>query len=138
MYRHILVPVAPDHINECSASLEAARCLLAEGGKISVLSVLEELPTYVGSYFPPEQIRKSVSEFTDKLNAAMDSPQISTHVVSGHPTNSILGWAEKHGVDCVVVASHQPGLSDYLLGSTAARVVRHAQCSVVVLRGKGS
>ena len=36
--------------------------------------------------------------------------------------------------DCVVIASHRPGLQDYLLGSTAARVVRHAACSVHVLR----
>ena len=36
--------------------------------------------------------------------------------------------------DAIVIASHRPDLSDYLLGSTAARVVRHAQCTVLVLR----
>ncbi len=136
MYNHILVPVAPDHINDCAKSLDAASRLLTDGGTVSVLSVLEELPSYIGSYFPPEQVQKSVSDFEDKLNASMESPKIGTHVVTGHPTNSILDWAEEHKVDCIVVASHQPGLSDYLIGSTAARVVRHAHCSVVVLRDK--
>ena len=34
----------------------------------------------------------------------------------------------------IVMASHDPVLSDYLLGSVAARVVRHAHCSVLVAR----
>jgi len=37
-------------------------------------------------------------------------------------------------VDLIIVGSHKPGLQDYLLGSTAARVVRHAMCSVLVGR----
>ena len=58
MYDHIVVPVAPDHIGEYSTSLEVARRLLSEAGRLSVLSVLEELPSYVGSYFPPDRIKK--------------------------------------------------------------------------------
>ncbi len=42
--------------------------------------------------------------------------------------------AVAHAVDCIVIGSHKPGLSDYLLGSTAARVVRHAPCAVHVYR----
>ncbi|WP_371168591.1 universal stress protein [Aliiroseovarius sp. 2305UL8-7] len=59
---------------------------------------------------------------------------IDSYVMSGHSTNSVLCWANKNSVDCIVVASHRAGLSGLLLGSAAARVVRHAQCSVVVLR----
>ena len=38
------------------------------------------------------------------------------------------------GAAMIVIASHDPGLADYLLGSVAARVVRHAHCSVLVTR----
>ncbi|WP_170501927.1 universal stress protein, partial [Ruegeria atlantica] len=38
------------------------------------------------------------------------------------------------GIDCIVLASHKPGMKDFFLGSTAALVVRHARCSVHVLR----
>ena len=38
------------------------------------------------------------------------------------------------GADLLIIASHRPGLQDYFLGSTAAHVVRHAACSVHVIR----
>lgn len=134
MYKHILVPVAPDHINDCQDQLTAAQRLLAEDGRITVLSVVEELPSYVGSYFPKEQVQESIERFDAALKTAMPSDGIETHVMSGHPTSTVLSWARKNDVDCIVVASHREGLSGLLLGSTAARVVRHAKCSVVVLR----
>jgi nucleotide-binding universal stress UspA family protein len=55
-------------------------------------------------------------------------------VVVGHGANSILDYAEQNEVDCIILASHRPGYQDYFLGSTAARVVRHATCAVHVLR----
>jgi len=42
----------------------------------------------------------------------------------------ILGVAEEAEADLVVVGSHLPAVKDYLLGTNAARVVRHARCSV--------
>jgi len=56
------------------------------------------------------------------------------NIVEGHSGRTILDYAENHQADCIVVASHRPGLQDYLLGSTAARVVRHASCAVHVVR----
>ncbi|MDN3719952.1 universal stress protein [Roseibium salinum] len=33
------------------------------------------------------------------------------------------------------MTSHKPGFSTYFMGSNAAHIVRHAPCSVMVLRG---
>jgi nucleotide-binding universal stress UspA family protein len=52
----------------------------------------------------------------------------------GHPSRTILEVAEEKAADLIIIASHQPGLQDYFLGSTAAKVVRHAKCSVLVVR----
>lgn len=64
----------------------------------------------------------------------MDHPEIETALLSGNPPRSIIAYAEKIGADCIIVGLHRPGLRDYLLRSTAARVVRHAPCAVHVLR----
>lgn len=55
-------------------------------------------------------------------------------VIDGPTGRTITNWAEETGVDCIVMSSHRPVMSDILLGSTAAWVVRHAQCSVHVIR----
>ncbi len=52
----------------------------------------------------------------------------------GSPGTVILDEAEKIGADAIILGSHRPNFGDYLIGSTAARVVRHAQCSVIVDR----
>jgi len=55
-------------------------------------------------------------------------------VIEGHSSRSILNHANSNDADLIIIASHQPGMQDYLLGSTAAKVVRHAKCAVHVLR----
>ena len=56
------------------------------------------------------------------------------HVVYGGIYEQIIETADSIGVDLIVVASNRPELKDYLLGPNAARVVRHANCSVLVVR----
>ena len=45
-----------------------------------------------------------------------------------------LSVAKQISCDLIVMASHRPGAKDFLLGPNAARVVRHANCSVTVVR----
>jgi nucleotide-binding universal stress UspA family protein len=59
---------------------------------------------------------------------------MDVEVRSGHSYKTILEVAEEKQVDLIIIASHRPGLQDYFLGSTAAKVVRHARCSVLVMR----
>ena len=46
----------------------------------------------------------------------------------------ILATAKKVRADLIVMAAHRPEFRDYLLGPNAYRVVRHAECSVLVVR----
>jgi nucleotide-binding universal stress UspA family protein len=56
------------------------------------------------------------------------------HIGSGSIYKEILRVAKEAHADVIVMASHRSELSDYLLGPNAARVVRHADCSVMVVR----
>ena len=60
--------------------------------------------------------------------------EMEVEVRIGHPYKTILEVAQEKNADLIIVASHQPGFQDYFLGSTAAKVVRHATCSVLVVR----
>lgn len=135
MYSNILVPVAPDHGETIAASLRAARALLSPGGTITALTVLEAIPSYVAQYLPQDQLDRNLAETQETLSAEFaGQPDIAVKTAVGHAAQTILDVAEAGGHDCIIIASHRPGLQDYFLGSTAARVVRHAQCGVHVLR----
>lgn len=135
MYKNILVPVAVDHGPHLGEVLSIARTLRAEGGTITALTVAEAIPPYVSQYLPDGQEAATRETIRADLEGALeDAPDIDIRVVTGHAGISIVDFAEHHGVDCIVMHSHRPGLQDYFLGSTAARVVRHAPCSVHVLR----
>jgi nucleotide-binding universal stress UspA family protein len=52
----------------------------------------------------------------------------------GVPWDAICSYAREHECDLIVIGSHGYGLLDRLLGTTAARVVNHADRSVLVVR----
>ena len=60
--------------------------------------------------------------------------RLSVAVASGGVYHELLREATEWGADLIVVGSHRPVMSDYLLGSNAKTIVRHAQCSVLVVR----
>lgn len=135
MYQNILVPLAFDDEHDPEKALEVTRALSAPGAKITLVHVLPDIPTYAASYVPAdysEELRKTMQ---DKLDAvATGFGDAKTVVCAGNPANEILALAEELKADCIVIASHRPGFGDFLIGSNAARVVRHATCSVMVLR----
>jgi nucleotide-binding universal stress UspA family protein len=55
-------------------------------------------------------------------------------VAQGSIYRKILRMAEKIGADLIVMPAHRLKLQDYLLGTNTAKVVRHAQSSVLVVR----
>jgi universal stress protein F len=136
MYKHILIPVALDQEHTPDEALGIARRLLEEGGQITALHVVDVLPGYAVQYLPEDHAEQRHREVEKALAAAMGDTNgdVGTAVVSGHAGRAIVDWAADQDVDCIVIASHRPGLQDYFLGSTAARVVRHAVCAVHVLR----
>ena len=129
MYHHIIVPIALDHGPNTAIALQIARALLADDGKITALHVIEAVPSYVAQYLPEGQEEKTRDAVQTALVAELGG------VIDVKPAGrTIVEYAQEHGADCIVIASHRPGLQDYFLGSTAARVVRHATCAVHVVR----
>ena len=135
MYKNILIPVALDHELEIKKTLAIARELLTQGGQITLLSVIEEVPAYVAEYVVVKPVDKITQDARKRLEKDVKGESdVKCQVVSGHAAVSITKFAEEQGVDLIVIASHRPDVEDYFLGSTAARVVRRAPCSVHVVR----
>lgn len=134
MYSKILVPMALDHGIGPSA-LNVARTLLNEGGEIIALHVYEAPQGSVSAYLDEDVVKAAYAAAETRLKERVAGQAGVTAVIQkGHVGRSIIDHAASIGADCIVIGSHKPDLRDYLLGSTAARVVRHAHCAVHVLR----
>lgn len=135
MYKKILVPIAPDHRPNTGGAVDVARALLEDGGTINALTVVESIPSYAAQQLPSGLLEQNIAEMDNDLKAEFGGIKgMITSVVVGHAAMTILEQADDIGADCIVIASHKPGLADYFLGSTAGRVVRHAKCAVHVIR----
>lgn len=64
--------------------------------------------------------------------------RVETTVQEGDPRGAILDEAAAWNADLIVVGSHgRTGLQRVLMGSVSEAVVRHAPCSVEVVRSRG-
>lgn len=135
MYRNILVPISFDDDHKVAAALAAARALADADGQVTLLHVVEHVPAYAMHYIPQDLVAATREGLLAELSSLAEGlPGGQGAVVEGHAGRTILDEAAERGADCIIVASHRPGMQDYLLGSTAAQVVRHAACTVMVVR----
>ena len=137
MYEKILVPVALGGTGVGRGLVERAKRLLDDGGSIVLMHVMEELPPYLAATMPRSALsgrHKDVLKRLESLSSAAGKKPVDIDIREGNAPSRILEAAEEHGCDLIILGSHVPGFSDYFIGSTAARVVRHAQCSVLVER----
>jgi len=59
-------------------------------------------------------------------------------VLEGRAGRTVTDYANKIGAACIICGDHHSGLSEFFLGSTAARIMRYAKCLVHILRSPKS
>jgi hypothetical protein len=86
MYKHVLIPVALDHETLIARKLENARHLMADGGRITLLTVLESIPGFVSEFVTMKVDNHLTTKVENKLReAAGGDDSIQCKVVSGKP-----------------------------------------------------
>lgn len=140
MFRRILVPIDLAHPELGTPSVETAVTLArASGGTVRLLNVLPDTPADLATYVPAdfeEQQRRTAQEALEIVagESGLDAHHVSVVVRQGGVHHEVLDEATAIAADLIVMSSHQPGKRTYFLGSNAAHVVRHATCSVLVVR----
>ncbi|WP_319823928.1 universal stress protein [Thalassovita sp.] len=113
-----------------------------DGAQLDVLSVVPNFGVgEVADFFPEDylekamdQARSDLEKFVTEVIGAEANKSIRHEVASGKVYQEVLRVAEAAGSDLIVIGSHKPAIRDYLLGSNASHVVRHAPVSVLVIR----
>ncbi len=138
MFSKILVPVDLSLADETKKLLTKAKTLSEQwGSEVHVVSVIPNVGMpIVGSYMDANFEEKAKSDAEAELSHQIAaSGLVAQHyVLTGTVYDRVIALSNKLGVDLLLIAAHQPDLKDYLLGSNAARLVRHSHKSVLVLR----
>ncbi len=140
-FKRILLPIELGEPSSWEKALPVALDMARKhGAKLDVLTVIPDvgLPV-VGSFFPADFEEQARAKAGEELRKWLDEnvPEdvdAEGHVSVGTIYHKIIRAAQKLNSDLIVMASHRPKMSDYLLGPNAARVVRHAPVHVFIVR----
>ena len=131
MFKKILIPVDLDYPEVAAKAMETAKEMeRADGASLTVVSVQPVVIDESGTR-PPD--------YEPKLDAYLarhrgDGEIKGVLKLGGSISAEIRYTAEELGCDLIVMGSHDPRFTDYLIGSNAAHVALHTPCSVLVVR----
>lgn len=140
MFKKILIPIDLTELTIAKPALDAAvELALQSKGALRLIAVETLLPASFMEYVPPEfdktQEERAIRALVEiSAGLAIPKENISHSVRFGGIYVEILAEADDWGADLIVVGSHRPSMSTYLIGSNAKTIVRHAKCSVLVIR----
>jgi len=133
VFKTVLVPIDLDLDTSWRKALPTAAELVRQfDGTLHVMTVVPEIDPNL--------------RVTDKTFKSRFADIVARNVPEDIPANTVMKHGSVHrqirrvaeaiGADLIVMASHNPRMADYLLGSNAAQVVTHSKSSVLVVREK--
>jgi len=141
VFKQILFPVNLNEPDSWRHALPVALEQCRDAGTIlHVLTVLPEFSALVSQYFPDDARAKyraaSVADLTEFVKKNVPAGiEVREVIAEGTIYEEIMAAAEAVDADLIVMASHVPStMHNLLLGANAAQVVRHCNCSVLVVR----
>ena len=146
MFQTILVPT--DYSEHAAAALATAVELAAElGSKLTVLHVMPASALrqavqegWLTRDDDDETVQRKVRAEHERRLAAFLAPlgeradSVERVLVNGDPPREIVRFANERGFDLVAMGRRGRTLADVVLGSSAERVVRHANCPVMIVK----
>jgi len=139
--------VAYDFSSEAERALQRAIIVAQPGTELHIVAVLDDRhrrpsrlhPTRKVDYHVSDDVRQRIKERLGSVVPADPSHELKVciHTRIGDPAREILGVAEDVSADIIVMGTHsRSGVTRWVLGSVAEKVVRLAGCPVLVVRPK--
>ena len=110
-----------------------------KGAEVTLIYVATDIPPAAAIQLPSDYrdrtsstVSRQLGHLVGKLNLPAGPAKVAIRF--GSIYREILAQAKADKSDLIIIGCHKPDLADFLLGPNAARVVRHATCSVFVVR----
>jgi len=143
MFRQIIVPIDLDEESSWTRALPVAVDYAHHtGAKLHAIAVVPDhllKMTVVTQLIPEGYEEKLMNDARERLSLLIEANvpsdlDVRQAVRQGSVYKEVIRYSRDSQADLIIMAAHRPELSDYLLGPNAAQVVRHADCSVWVIR----
>ncbi len=140
MYSNILIPLDLSHKEQVVELAQIATALaVGNPARINLLYVDQSFVHRAGDPQFDKALHEghrneALKEMEDLLVNLPENTVVNTLYRDGTAHDQILETAGQLGVDVIVMMARKPGISSYFIGSNAERVVRHAPCSVFIVR----
>lgn len=154
MLKSILVPLDGSELSE--KALKYAQAIVPDGGRIHLLSVVDtpEYPTSI--YYPAglpsfelayselqrdvlPQTQEYLARVAEHLQQSNANINVTVKVTIGEPAATIIDYVRDFEIDAVVMSTHgRSGISRWLFGSVAQKVLSAVKCPVFVIPAKTS
>jgi len=131
MYKNILVPIKLSHAPKSGGLMEKAISVARDNdARLTVVTVVPEIADNLKVL--PEDSLPELRKFVDTFDTS--GVEVVVEFRTGTSHRAIPRTAGELACDLIVMNSHNPRIRDYFIGSTAAHVVMHAECDVLVVR----
>lgn len=137
MYNAVMIPVDLAHADKLGKALQTAADLAKlYSAKLVCVGVTGSAPSDV-AHNPAEFAQKLAAFAADqsaKLGIPMEAKAVTSHDQAVDIDDTLEKAADEIGADLVVMASHVPGIMEYLIASRAGYMASHSSRSVLVVR----
>ena len=144
MYKKILIPLDGSELAECVLPHVIAIAKGCGVGEVVLLEVMENMPTWAAAEIDFDAVQKAnigvAKEYLAKVQAQLSKEglKVRSEVLTGRPAEVISEFAHKNAVDLVAVATHgRSGMSRWVFGSVADKLVRSLSIPVLLIRPRG-
>ena len=154
MYEKLLVPLDGSELAECVLPHVEALANGCSVKKVIFINVVEQTRLYISSdpydegiarsQYDPEESHLKDTALAEKYLAAVSARvsyqgvDLQSEVISGRAADSIADYATKNAVDLIVIATHgRSGISRWVWGSVADKVLRSSCVPVFIVRAPG-
>lgn len=141
MYKHILFPLdIEDKYSTKEAFPSVIKIAESFNAKLTIMTVIPDYGTsFMREYFPKGWIKDLTSKAKIELNAVAEkyvpsTMEVNKIVETGAIYESIINSSKEIKADLIVMPANRTELREYLLGPNTAKVARHSEVSVLILR----
>lgn len=157
MFKKIMVPLDGSELAECVLPHAESFINACQASSISLVRVIQPAPTLYDDTAAisnisrekmventrriEEERRTSAMEYLEGVASRLkrEGVELKTEVLVGSVADSLADYTEKNQIDMILIATHgRSGISRWVRGSIADRVLRFARVPVLMVRAGGS